>query len=105
MRHSLPATFILITVSALTLAGCSAAPPEASPDDSELESPVAHAHALVNNPIDTGFLLGTHDGIFAVSPEGELGITQGAVQAITVTPDGDVMLVDDSGISLRPANQ
>lgn len=61
----------LIGAAVLALAGCTATPPltgEAHP-----ELPLTHVHGIVEDPASDGFLLGTHEGIFTVTRDGELG--------------------------------
>lgn len=63
-----PALFLLALIGAavLALAGCTATPPltgEAHP-----ELPLTHVHGIVEDPASDGFLLGTHEGIFTVTP-------------------------------------
>lgn len=55
----------------LALAGCAGTPSltgEAHP-----EQPLTHVHGIVQDPASDGFLLGTHEGIFTVTQDGELG--------------------------------
>ncbi|WP_229382214.1 WD40/YVTN/BNR-like repeat-containing protein [Microbacterium schleiferi] len=54
----------------LLLAGCATAEPPST--GIVHAAPAAHVHAIVSNPEGDGFLLGTHDGIFAASAEGKL---------------------------------
>lgn len=71
MRMPLRVTVSLVALSALTLTGCAtAAPPSTGAEHVEV---VAHVHAIVPDPDGDGFLIGTHEGIYAVTADGELG--------------------------------
>ena len=71
MRMPLRATTSLVALSALTLTGCAAAAPPST--GAEHAQVVAHVHAIVPAPDGDGFLLGTHEGIFTATADGEIG--------------------------------
>lgn len=74
MRFSLRVTTGVIALSLLTLTGCSAAKTASAPTDSaEAATAISHVHAIVADPAGEGFLLGTHEGIYAVDATGALG--------------------------------
>lgn len=59
-----------IAVGALTLAGCASSEPEVTSPQ-----PVAttHVHSIVPAPDGNGFLIGTHEGIYTATEDGQLG--------------------------------
>lgn len=71
MRMPLRATTSLVALSVLTLTGCAAAVEPST--GAEHAKAVAHVHAIVPAPDGDGFLLGTHEGIFSATADGELG--------------------------------
>jgi hypothetical protein len=60
----------VIAAGALTFAGCTAPEPEvASPQPAA----TTHVHGIVPNPDGDGFLIGTHEGIYTATEDGQLG--------------------------------
>ncbi len=68
--RTLPTTVVLAT-TALALAGCAGAPTLTG--NAHPEQVLSHVHGIVEDPAGEGFLLGTHEGIFTVTWDGELG--------------------------------
>lgn len=98
MRMPLPATTSLVALSALTLTGCAAAAPPST--GAEHADVVAHVHAIVPAPDGDGFLLGTHDGIFSATADGQLGPRVGGTDfdAMGLTAlEGDLIASGHSG--------
>lgn len=62
---------LLTAVTALTISGC--ASPEPSTGDQHPAVEISHVHGIVSDPAGSGFLLGTHDGIFTATADGNLG--------------------------------
>ncbi|MDO8383946.1 MAG: sialidase family protein [Microbacterium sp.] len=71
MRFERRTAGVLAVVIVPGLAGCAASVPPST--GKEHAAPSSHVHAIVADPSGDGFLLGTHDGIFAASAEGVLG--------------------------------
>lgn len=68
--HLRAAAAAIVLAELIMLAGCaSAEPPSTGTSHAAMAS---HVHAIVPDPEGDGFLLGTHEGILAVSAEGEL---------------------------------
>lgn len=75
MRTPLRVTSSAAALIALTLTGCAgSAPPSTGPEHA---APAPHVHAIVASPDGDGFLLGTHDGIYAATEDGKLGTRVG----------------------------
>lgn len=70
MRTDSQALMVVVSLSGLLLAGCAATEPPSTGTDHA--SPTTHVHAIVADPAGDGFLLGTHEGIYAVAADGEL---------------------------------
>lgn len=60
----------IAAIAATVLTGCAAAP---LTGEDHPELPLSHVHGIVDDPAGDGFLLGTHEGIFTVTRDGELG--------------------------------
>lgn len=60
-----------VPMVALALAGCASSP--SLTGDDHPEQPLTHVHGIVDDPATDGFLIGTHEGIFTVTRDGELG--------------------------------
>lgn len=76
MRIHLRATASFVALLGLFLAGCAAAELPSTGSD-HAATAVAHVHAIVPAPDYDGFLLGTHEGIYAATPDGQLGSRAG----------------------------
>ena len=72
MRIPLRATATSVALLAVILAGCApTAPPSTGTDHAAAAMP--HVHAIVAAPDGDGFLLGTHEGVYAATADGQLG--------------------------------
>lgn len=71
MRIHPHATASLVALLALSLTGCASSAPPSTGTDHTAGMP--HVHAIVPAPDVDGFLLGTHDGIYTATPNGQLG--------------------------------
>ncbi|GAA3640978.1 hypothetical protein GCM10022200_25880 [Microbacterium awajiense] len=65
------ATATAVALIAVALTGCAAADPP--PTGDEHATDMLHVHAIVTTPGGDGYLLGTHEGIYAATPDGQLG--------------------------------
>ena len=75
MRIHLRATASLVALLALSLTGCAApVPPSTGTDHADV---MPHVHAIVPAPGGDGFLLGTHDGLYTATADGQLGTRVG----------------------------
>ena len=73
MRIPMPAaTVSFVALLSLLLTGCAAAEPPSTGSD-HAATAVAHVHAIVPAPGSDGFLLGTHEGVYAATADGQLG--------------------------------
>lgn len=77
MRIHLRATASFVALLSLFLTGCTAAEPPSTGSD-HVESAMPHVHAIVPAPDDDGFLLGTHEGLYAATADGQLGFRIGS---------------------------
>ena len=68
-RRSVLAAVALATL--ILFSGCATEPP--STGDDHATSTIEHIHNVVADPSGSGFLIGTHDGIYTVTDDGELG--------------------------------
>lgn len=89
-RRALPVSVIALT-TALTLASCASTPPSTGTDHA---APIEHVHGIIANPTGDGFLLGTHEGIFTATNDGELGarVPGADFDAMGLTAIGDTLL-------------
>lgn len=78
MRTSLRATTSLVALLALMLTGCTATAPPSTGADHTAATATAHVHAIVPDPNGDGFLLGTHEGLYAATADGQLGTRVGS---------------------------
>lgn len=83
----------LIGAAVLALAGCTGTPPLMGEGHPEL--PLTHVHGIVQDPASDGFLLGTHEGIFTVTRNGELGarLANADFDAMGLTTIDDTLVV------------
>jgi hypothetical protein len=72
MRIHLRATASFVALTSLLLTGCAAAEPPSTGSD-HADTALSHVHAIVPAPDDDGFLLGTHEGLYAATTDGQLG--------------------------------
>lgn len=79
--------------AALVLTGCAATAPAPTPQATPSSS-IAHVHGIVPDPAGDGFLIGTHDGIYTVNADGELGasVDGPGFDAMGLTVVDDVLL-------------
>lgn len=61
---------VLTAAALLTVTGCASEQPSTGADHA---SPIDHVHGIVSDPTGDGFLIGTHEGIYTASEQGELG--------------------------------
>ena len=78
-------------IAALSLASCASTPPSTGTDHA---APIQHVHGIIANPSGDGFLLGTHEGIFTATNDGELGarVPGADFDAMGLTAVGDTLL-------------
>ncbi|MFB7891756.1 F510_1955 family glycosylhydrolase [Microbacterium sp. NPDC056044] len=74
------------------IAGCAAQTP--STGDDHTASTIEHAHNVVADPSGSGFLIGTHDGIYTATDDGKLGprVDGPRFDAMGLTAVGDILL-------------
>lgn len=92
-RHARRSILIAGTLAALIFtAGC--APQAPSIDDGQTSPTIEHVHNVIADPSGTGFLIGTHDGIYTATEDGELGprVDGPRFDAMGLTAVGDVLL-------------
>ncbi|MEI3866397.1 hypothetical protein V6S02_04780 [Microbacterium sp. CCNWLW134] len=83
----------LVALLTLTLTGCATATPPSTGAD-HAPPVTAHVHAIVPAPDGNGFLLGTHEGIYTATADGEIGIRVGGddLDAMGLTALGDDLI-------------
>jgi ligand-binding sensor domain-containing protein len=84
---------IVVTLAtSAVLAGCTAPAEPTTGHDHALT--VGHVHAIVPDPTGEGFLLGTHDGIYTATVDGELGdrVSNTDFDAMGLTAVGDALI-------------
>jgi hypothetical protein len=88
--------------AALALAGCTST---TTPTGSASEIPITHVHGIVPNPTEPGFLLGTHEGIFTVTENGQVGaaVAGPTFDAMGLTLTGDTLLASGHPDFTTPA--
>ncbi|WP_026059442.1 F510_1955 family glycosylhydrolase [Microbacterium yannicii] len=103
MRIHLRATTAVVAFLTLTLTGCTPANPPST--GAEHSTNALHVHGIVSDPQGTGFLLGTHGGIYRASAEGELGRRVGGndFDAMGLTRIGDELIASGHPGSNTPA--
>jgi hypothetical protein len=103
MRIPLRATAGTVALLTLTLTGCASASPPSTGTDHAATTP--HVHAIVPDPEGDGFLLGTHEGIFTATADGELGTRVGrnAFDAMGLTVLGENLIASGHPGSATPA--
>src|SRR3546814_10882584 len=77
MRIHLRATASFVALTSLLLTGCAAAEPPSTGSD-HTDTALSHVHAIVPAPDYDGFLLGTHEGLYAATADGQLGSRVGS---------------------------
>ena len=77
MRIHLRATASFVALTSLLLTGCAAAEPPSTGSD-HADAAMPHVHTIVPAPDDDGFLLGTHEGLYAATTDGQLGSRVGS---------------------------
>lgn len=103
MRTRLRATTGLVALLTLTLTGCTAGGSGATTGTGHA-APTAHVHNIVANPAGPGFLLGTHEGIFPTTADGEIGAAIGAqFDTMGLTAIGDDLLASGHPGSRTPS--
>lgn len=103
MRFHLRATTGFVALLALFLTGCAPAAPPSTGTDHVAAMP--HVHAIVPAPNGDGFLLGTHEGLYAATPDGQLGARVGrfGFDAMGLTAIGnDLLASGHPGTSTPP---
>lgn len=101
MRIPLPAASFLALLT-VVLTGCAATVPPSTGTD---HATMPHVHAIVAAPDDDGFLLGTHDGLYAATADGKLGDRVGrfSFDAMGLTAvGGDLFASGHPGTSTPP---
>lgn len=103
MRIHLRAAAGVAALSVLVLTGCTVGDPPSTGADHA--SPAAHVHAIVANPAEDGFLLGTHEGIYTASADGQLGgrVSDVVFDAMGLTAVGGELLASGHPGSRSPA--
>ncbi|MDJ1114111.1 F510_1955 family glycosylhydrolase [Microbacterium dauci] len=91
-------------VAALALiAGCASEPPSTGDDHAAFR--IEHVHNVVADPSGSGFLIGTHDGIYTATEDGELGpqVDGPRFDAMGLTVLGDTLLASGHPGNTTPA--
>ncbi|WP_447949064.1 F510_1955 family glycosylhydrolase [Microbacterium aurum] len=77
MRIHLRATASFVALTSLLLTGCAAAEPPSTGSD-HADTAMPHVHTIVPAPDGDGFVLGTHEGLYAATADGQLGARVGS---------------------------
>ena len=103
MRFQRHMTGVLAVLTVLGLAGCAASVPPSTGE--EHAAPSSHVHAIVADPSGDGFLLGTHEGVFAASSDGVLGarVSRFAFDAMGLVATDEALLASGHPGSSTPA--
>jgi len=92
-HHARRSILAAVTLAALIfIAGCASQTP--STGDDHATPTIEHAHNVVADPSGTGFLIGTHDGIYTATEDGKLGprVDGPRFDAMGLTAVGDILL-------------
>ncbi len=91
VRRRFLAGVAVAVAAALALAGCAST---ATPAEPAATVPITHVHGIVPNPTEPGYLLGTHEGIFTVTEDGQVGaaVPGPTFDAMGLTLTGDTLL-------------
>lgn len=102
MRIHLRATASFVAL--LSLTGCAAAATPSTGSE-HAETAVSHVHAIVPAPNADGFLLGTHEGIYAATADGQLGPRVGSYgfDAMGLTAVEDTLIASGHPSRSTPA--
>ncbi|MDN3495144.1 sialidase family protein [Planococcus sp. APC 4015] len=103
MRISWTATVIVVALTTLSLTGCAASAPPTTGAE-HVAATTAHVHGIVASPDGAGYLLGTHDGVYPVTADGQLGARVGPefdAMALTAV-GGDLLASGHPGSEIPP---
>lgn len=102
MRTHLRATTGVVALLTLFLTGCTTA--DVGSTGSDHAAATSHVHTIVANPAGPGFLLGTHEGIFPVTADGQLGAAIGSqFDTMGLTAVGENLLASGHPGSKTPS--
>jgi photosystem II stability/assembly factor-like uncharacterized protein len=92
-RRRSPVALALLAAAALALTGCAATAAAPTPQ-ATTSSSITHVHGIVPDPTSDGFLIGTHEGIYTASADGEsvAPVDGPGFDAMGLTAVGDVLL-------------
>lgn len=102
MRTRLRATTGFVALLTLTLTGCTGTTSASTGAGHATET--SHVHAIVANPAGPGFLMGTHEGIFPTTADGQVGAAIGTqFDAMGLTAIGEDLLASGHPGTKTPA--